>query len=97
MTGNKFTFKKIDGTNYIEGHHLIPLGAGGADDPRNIVILSPLVHRMLHYADVSPINLSDIKKHEDGTSYLDITINDETYRIRWHAAHAKAVSDTKAD
>jgi 5-methylcytosine-specific restriction protein A len=97
ITGNKFTFKKIDGTNYIEGHHLIPLGAGGADDPRNIVILSPLIHRMLHYADVSLINLSAIKMHEDGTSYLDITINGESYRIRWHQVHAKKVLDAQED
>ena len=61
ITGTKFLFKKSNGTNYTEAHHLIPLGKGGADDPRNIVILSPLVHRMLHYAKVSPINLSSIK------------------------------------
>lgn len=91
ITGNKYTFKKVDGNNYVEGHHLIPLGAGGADDPRNIVLLSPLIHRMLHYAKVSPIDLADIKTHEDGTSYLDITINDEGYRIRWHPEHAKMV------
>lgn len=91
LTGTKFLFKKKDGIFYTEAHHLIPLGEGGADDPFNIVIISPLVHRMLHYADVSQINLSQIKTLDDGSAYLDIYINKELYRIRWHKEHAKNV------
>lgn len=86
VTSEKFTFKKKDGQFYSEGHHLIPLGAGGADSPFNVVIVSPLIHRMLHYADVSPINLNAIEDNK-----LTIQINGEEYTITWHSKHADAI------
>ena len=87
ITGDNLTFVKKDGTLYSEAHHLIPLGNKGADSLFNIVILSPLIHRMLHYANVSDINLDNISKDNK----LEITINGEKYTINWHPKHAEAV------
>ena len=89
ITGTDYLFKKRDGTYYVEAHHLIPLGDGGADDPRNMVVVSPQLHKMLHHAKVGPIDLSKMEKTSDGTWFLDITINDSTYTIRWHSTHAE--------
>jgi 5-methylcytosine-specific restriction protein A len=87
LTGDKYVFKKIDGQLYCEAHHLIALGTGGADSPYNIIIVSPLIHRMLHYADVSPLDLTKIVDNK-----LPITINGESYTITWHAKHAAVVN-----
>jgi len=87
ITGEKFTFRKRDGRLYCEAHHLVPLGEEGADDPFNIIIVSPLVHRMLHYGDVSGIDLSKMTDENK----LEIMINDETYTISWHPEHAEHV------
>jgi hypothetical protein len=45
-------------------------------------VVSPLLHRMLHYANVSPIDLNNIV---DGK--LQIVINDKDYEIKWHEDH----------
>ena len=95
VTGTRFTFLKRDGKNYTEAHHLIPLGEGGADDPRNIIIVSPLIHRMLHHASVGPIDPSRIEVQGDGSATLAITINNESYTIRWHPEHARAVLNAR--
>lgn len=43
---------KIGGDRYYsEGHHKIPLGEDGYDDLRNVVIVCPLCHKKLHYAE----------------------------------------------
>lgn len=89
LTGAEFTFRKRDGSIYSEAHHLIPLGEEGADSPHNIVIVSPLVHRMLHYADVAHIDLARITS--DNT--LDVLINGKIYTITWHPLHAKTVRE----
>jgi predicted HNH restriction endonuclease len=39
------SFQGKDGYNFTESHHIIPRGKGGADDPRNILILCPNCHR----------------------------------------------------
>ena len=91
ITETAFLFQKRDGTYYVEVHHLIPLGEGGADDPRNMVVLSPQLHKMLHHAKVGPIDLSKMKAAPDGRWFVDVTINDKSYRIHWHAAHAKLI------
>jgi 5-methylcytosine-specific restriction protein A len=88
ISGDEFAFQKKNGINYTEAHHLVPLGSGGADAPNNLVVLSPLLHRMLHHADVSPINLDDIVINGDGGASLDIMINTQKYIINWHPAHA---------
>ncbi|WP_417657714.1 HNH endonuclease [Pseudidiomarina aestuarii] len=89
ITGDEFVFQKKDGINYTEAHHLIPLGEGGADNPENLVVLSPQMHKMLHFANVSPIDLSRMEHLEDGTATLDITINSKPYKITWHPRHAE--------
>lgn len=87
ISGYELTFKKKNGVYYSEAHHLIPLGEEGSDSPFNIVIVSPLIHRMLHYADVSDIDLSKLK--DDDT--LDISINGATHTLSWHPDHANSV------
>lgn len=91
ISGTKYLFRKKDGDLYLEVHHLVPLGSGGADDARNIIVVSPLIHRMLHYADVSEIDLSAIRQNTDGWATLEIQINREDYTIRWHPRHAQRV------
>lgn len=86
ITGEKYTFKKLNGEFYSEAHHLIALGLGGADSPYNIIIVSPLIHRMLHYADISDLDLNKIVDNK-----LSITINGAPYTITWHASHAAVV------
>ena len=86
VSGEKYAFKKTDGQYYSEAHHLIPLGRGGADSAYNIVILSPLIHRMMHYADVDKFALKDIRNN-----MLPIRINGVQYTIKWHPDHAKTV------
>jgi 5-methylcytosine-specific restriction protein A len=87
LTGDKFTFKKKNGVLYSEAHHLIPLGGGGADSPYNIIVVSPLIHRMLHYADVSGLDLGKIVANK-----LEIEINGVSFAITWHPKHAELVS-----
>lgn len=86
LTGGKDIFTQRNKKPYLEVHHLIPLGAGGDDWPENLIIVSPKIHRMLHYANVSGIDLNKIKNNK-----LSITINDEKYSIQWHDAHAQRV------
>lgn len=91
ITGGDQTFVKRDGTLYSEAHHLVPLGEGGADNPKNIVVISPLVHRMLHYADVEGLNLENIKESDENGTHLEFRINGDTYMIKWHPKHAELV------
>lgn len=86
ISGETLTFKKLDGVLYCEGHHLVPLGKGGADSPYNIIVVSPLIHRMLHYARVKGIDLAKIKNNR-----LTIEINGAEYAIKWHPKHAELV------
>ena len=87
ISGTKFTFKKQNGQYYSEGHHLIALGKNGSDSARNIVIVSPLIHMMLHYANVEGLDLKKIKDNK-----LTFKMNGEEYTITWHPDHAKIVA-----
>lgn len=87
ISGPKFVFNKVDGKPYLEVHHLIPLGMGGADEPANLVVLSAHMHRMLHHANVSDIDLSKISNNK-----LKIQINDEDYVITWRPDHAATIT-----
>ena len=89
ISGEKYTFKKINGEYYSEAHHLIPLGKGGADSVYNMVILSPLIHRMMHYAKVEELDLKNIKNNR-----LSIKINNVKHVITWHPEHAKTVKES---
>lgn len=86
ISGTNLTFQKKDGIWYSEAHHLIPLGEGGSDSVYNIVIISPLLHRMLHYANVSKIDLRNIRNNK-----LTITINGRNYTITWDSEHSEIV------
>lgn len=88
ITGDRFVFPKENGEPYLEVHHLVPLGEGGADNPANLVVISAHVHRMLHYAVVEGIDLSKIVDNK-----LDFTINGETFTITWRPEHAKVIAN----
>ena len=92
ITGEQFTFQKRNGEWYSEVHHLIPLGENGSDSYANAIVVSPLIHRMLHYATVSEINLNNIVNRQ-----LPITINGVEYTITWHPNHVSTVEDTLND
>ncbi len=89
LTGEEFTFKKKNGELYSEVHHLIPLGEDGSDSYENIVVISPLIHRMFHFATVSPIDLTQIIDNK-----LVITINAQQYTITWHPEHHRIIEES---
>lgn len=89
ITGTQFTFKKKNGELYSEVHHLIPLGENGSDSYANAIVVSPLVHRMLHFADISEIDLSKIQNNK-----LPISINGQPYEITWHPEHLSTVEES---
>lgn len=63
-----YTFKKQDGKNYCETHHLIPLGKNGDDDIKNMICVCPNHHRFLHYGKREEIKGMEFiykKEHED--------------------------------
>ena len=92
ITGEIMTFKKKNGELYSEVHHLIPLGESGSDSYANAIVLSPLIHRMLHYADVSEIDLKQIADNK-----LKITINGVDYEITWLSQHLETVQKSLED
>ncbi|MER2999071.1 HNH endonuclease [Pontibacter populi] len=92
ITGDKLTFKKRNGELYSEVHHLIPLGENGSDSYANAIVVSPLIHRMLHYAEVSGLDLSKI-----ADSKLKIQINGQDYEITWHPEHTRTVEDSLSE
>lgn len=92
ITGEQLTFLKRNGEWYSEVHHLIPLGENGSDEYANTIVVSPLIHRMLHYAIVSEINLNDIVNRQ-----LPITINGVAFTITWHPDHISTVEQTLTD
>lgn len=67
-----FTFKKKDGKNYVEIHHIIPLSKKGIDKKKNTLVLCANCHRKMHFADVS---LSLYEKNDE------IIINNITFKI----------------
>ena len=92
ITGEAMTFKKKNGEFYSEVHHLIPLGESGSDSYANAIVISPLIHRMLHYAEVSEINLNNIRDNK-----LKIKINDVDYVITWLPQHLETVQKSLED
>jgi 5-methylcytosine-specific restriction protein A len=86
MTGMTYVFLSAKGTPYLEVHHLIPLGSGGADSPHNMVVLSAHAHRMLHHAEVSGLDLAQIKDNS-----LTFSINGKSATIKWHPKHSELV------
>ena len=42
-------FRRHDGSNYLEVHHILPLAKGGPDSLDNVAALCPRCHRLLHF------------------------------------------------
>ncbi len=87
-----YTFKKEDGKWYTEGHHIVPLGKKGADSVRNIVVLSPLIHRMLHHGKIEGLCIKNIKNNK-----LTFKINGKKHTITYLPNHGKIVRDAARD
>ncbi len=51
MDGCGNTFRKNDGSRYIEVHHIVPLHKNGEDAIWNLSVLCAHHHKMAHYAD----------------------------------------------
>lgn len=49
VKGCQFTFKKENGENFCETHHLHSLHNNGEDDIKNMVCICPNHHELLHY------------------------------------------------
>lgn len=54
-------FKKNDGTDYLEVHHINPLSKGGEDKENNVLALCPNCHRKLHYGKDKDKLVNNIK------------------------------------
>ena len=78
------TFRKRDGSNYSESHHIVSLGMHGADRLSNIVILCANCHRKLHYAEVRHLPVRGEHRY--------VRINGETVEIRYSPAHRRFLS-----
>lgn len=91
ITGTEFAFQKKDGVDYTEVHHLIPLGEGGSDEIKNLIVVNPLIHKMFHHADVEQIDLNNIKIDGQGYGHLNIYISNKQYEIIWHPRHLAAI------
>lgn len=91
LTGEEFIFQQRNGSYYCEVHHLIPLGDGGDDDPKNMIVVSPLIHRMFHHARVSGLNLNGIEEEPSGAARLNVTLAGTEFTIRWHPEHAALI------
>lgn len=50
-----FTFKKADGTDYAEVHHLESLAHGGLDVAANCLVLCANCHKQFHFGDIEII------------------------------------------
>ena len=70
-----FTFKKVDGEDYAECHHLEPVSRGGPDHANNLLVLCPNHHKQLHLAAVTFPG----GKSRPGT----VCINAETITVQW--------------
>jgi 5-methylcytosine-specific restriction protein A len=88
ISGDQFLFLNKQGKPYLEVHHLIPLGKGGADSTHNMIVVSGHIHKMLHHANVSEIDLSKVADNK-----LPITIDGTEYTITWHPQHAATIAE----
>lgn len=44
-------FRRDDGRNFLEVHHIVPLSEAGEDTMKNAAALCPMCHRELHFGD----------------------------------------------
>ena len=56
-----YSFKKKNGENYCEAHHVVPVSSGeeGSRHPSNVICVSADRHRQLHYGDAKVIDIRD--------------------------------------
>jgi hypothetical protein len=70
-----FTFRKANGLDYAEAHHVRPLSQRGPDTPDNVLVLCANHHRQLHLADTA---------YPQGTTRpSEVLINGERIPVRW--------------
>lgn len=87
ITGNRYTFASTK-SDYVEAHHLVPLGREGSDKLSNLILVSAHMHRMLHHAKhKSEIDLSNRKNGR-----LKIQLNHKSYVITWKPEHDRLVA-----
>lgn len=55
-------FRKMDGTPYLETHHILPLAEGGPDTVDNCAAVCPNCHRALHSADERDVLADKLRK-----------------------------------
>lgn len=79
-----FTFKKKNGENYSEIHHVIPLGENGSDSINNMVVICSNCHSQVTYADIRVGKFGDNKR--------EIFINEERKFITYLPEHFKATT-----
>ena len=86
-------FKKKDGTNYVEGHHIIPMAAQSEfedinlDRTENVVALCPYCHKAIHHGDENTVRsiLDNIFKfREEDLKEVGISINKEELYIKYY-------------
>ncbi len=76
-----FTFKKRNGGNYSEAHHLIPLGENGSDKISNIIIVCSNCHSQLHYDNPKLKGFEGDKRK--------IELNGDEKEIKYNGKHLK--------
>ncbi|MEQ1936169.1 MAG: HNH endonuclease [Fimbriimonadaceae bacterium] len=58
-------FKKDDGRNFLEVHHVVPLAEGGDDTMANAAALCPMCHRELHFGNLRLIKRLTLQNEID--------------------------------
>ena len=58
-------FKRVDGTPYLEVHHVVTLADNGPDTPENAVAVCPDCHRALHYSSQREEMISNLYQNVD--------------------------------
>ena len=56
-----YSFQKINGDNYCEAHHVVPVSSGkdGTLHPSNVICVSADRHRQLHYGNAKVVDIRD--------------------------------------
>ena len=91
ISGSKYVFEKADGKPYLEVHHLVPLGLGGADAPSNLIVVSAHMHRMLSLCRSEWKYI--FTKITD--NQLRIKINGRSHVIKWRPEHGATIRKSK--
>jgi len=82
-----FTFKKKDGQNYSETHHIIPLGEQGSEEIKNIIIVCSNCHSQIHYDEAIWKGF--------GNNIRYVEINGVLKEVKYKPVHFQAVRETE--